>query len=171
MGNQENYPKADINVSYTFSSIMNITYSISSILGNFNSEIINGFYPKLISKRVNIIISELVNNVIDYMAINKSGIVLKMKVISDKVIIQVSNKVRYKQYLKVKKHIEEINKSKDIKYLFYETIKKRRSNGLKGGLGLIRLVSENKSSLNVNYNKNNSIMTITSKFNLKDNAI
>ena len=65
--------------------------------------------------------------------------------------IKVMNTAKRSQYRKVRDHIKMINSAGDLRTLLAETIRERRKDRLRGGLGLIRLAAENKFTLSVGY--------------------
>ena len=68
------------------------------------------------------------------------------------------NKAEKSQYEKVRKHIEKINSAPDLRQLLADTIRDRRKDRLKGGLGLIRLAAENKFTLSAHYDAEHLIV-------------
>lgn len=161
----------ELQFSYTINPVKNLQYSMSGLLGNFNAELVNQFYPPIIGKRLNIIISELVNNVYENKADECSKLFLSITIQGEEASIVVKNKVTPAQFESVRKHINTIKKSVNSLTLLSETMRARRCNNLKGGLGLIRLASENKALLSVRYDKSSSYMTLNSKLILKESII
>jgi hypothetical protein len=159
------FKDTNITFSIEFSPLENIKHNLSEKLGDFNAELLNFFYSRSISKKVNIIISELFNNIIENTADKSSKAVLDINVKEQNIQIKVKNKVTQDQYKKVKEHIDLINSNSNPSKFLYETIKLRRQHNLKGGLGLIRLVSEEKANLDTQYN--NSYLTIIANLSIK----
>ena len=60
----EELATTNINMRYELSPMKNIIGDLSGLLGNFSDEFIGAFYPKNISKKANIVITELVNNAV-----------------------------------------------------------------------------------------------------------
>ena len=58
---QQELATTNISMRYDLSPIRNIIGDLSGLLGNFSDELIGAFYPKTVSKKANIVISELVN--------------------------------------------------------------------------------------------------------------
>ena len=61
---QEELATTNINMRYDLSPVKNIIGDLSGLLGNFSDELIGAFYPKNVSKKANIVITELVNNAV-----------------------------------------------------------------------------------------------------------
>ena len=80
-----------------------------------------------------------------------SQMMLDLDVNQDRLIIRVKNAVTSDQFDKVRVQVDRINQAEDLKRLMRDTIRERRRLKEKGGLGLIRLVAENKSQLSVSY--------------------
>ncbi|MCK6514505.1 DUF6272 family protein [Myxococcota bacterium] len=143
--------KANISISYAFSPIQFILCDLSGLIGNFCQELLGAFYPRIVSKRANILISELVTNVLQNTVEPTSQMMLDLDVNQDRLIIRVKNAVTPDQFDKVRVQVDRINQAEDLKRLMRDTIRERRRLKEKGGLGLIRLVAENKSQLSVSY--------------------
>jgi hypothetical protein len=148
---QEELATTTISMRYDLSPIKNIIGDLSGLLGNFSDELIGAFYPKTVSKKANIVITELVNNAVDNSADGNSKVILEIMIDKDLLHIRVSNAAKRSQYKKVRDHIEMINSAEDLRKLLAETIRERRKDRLKGGLGLIRLAAENKFTLSAHY--------------------
>lgn len=141
----------NISMKYDLSPSKNIVCDISGLLGKFSSELISAFYPKNISKKVNIVITELFNNAVENNVDGNSKILLELKIDRNYLFVRVKNATKRLQYKKVKAHVKKINTAENLKKLLADTIHERRKDRLKGGLGLIRLVAENKFDLSVHY--------------------
>lgn len=155
-----------IALSYTISPVKNIICDLSGILGNFNAELIGAFYPRLVSKRANIVITELVNNVLENIALSESPITLEVSLDGAWMDIRVRNVATPEQYAHVKQRVDLINNTEDLRQVLKETIRQRRQDRLKGGIGLMRLVVENKFRLATDYNEAESILTVHSQLDL-----
>lgn len=156
--------KTNICVSYTISPFKNVICDLSGIIGNFIQELLGAFYPRQISKKANTVLTELINNVLENVTVGKSEIGVDLKINQENLTIRVRNYATKAQFQKVKEHIDKINSTANIKDLLKETIHSRKSEHLKGGLGLIRLVAENKFSISVDYNE--KYLTIESQIAL-----
>ncbi len=148
---QEELATTNINMRYDLSPMKNIIGDLSGLLGNFSDELIGAFYPKNVSKKANIVITELVNNAVANSADGDSKIILEIMINKDLLRIRVTNVAKRSQYRKVKDHINKINSTGDLIKLLAETIRERRKDRLRGGLGLIRLAAENKFTLSARY--------------------
>ena len=116
----------------------------------FCEELIGSFYPRLVSKRTNTVITELFNNAIENSTDPASTITLEVQINGAQLCIKMTNVARQEQFERVKRHVDRIN-STDLHRLMAETIRERRKLQLKGGLGLMRLALENKSRISVDY--------------------
>lgn len=138
-------------MNYSFAPLEFILCDLSGIIGNFCQELLGAFYPRVISKRANILVSELVNNVLQNTTDPRSRMDLGVWIDGQILKIRVRNAASPDQFAKVRAHVDMINSAEDLKKLMRETIRERRRLKEKGGLGLIRLVAENKSALRVDY--------------------
>lgn len=159
---EEDLAKTRISMRYDFSPIRNIIGDLSGLTGHFCEELIGSFYAKNISRKANIVVTELLNNAIKNNVDGDSNIVVEVEINEERLLIRVKNVVHKEQFEKVKAHVDMINSSKDKKKLLADTIRRRRKVRLKGGLGLIRLVAENKFRISVDYG--NPFLIVESQF-------
>ena len=148
---QEELAATNISMRYDLSPKRNIIGDLSGLLGNFSDELIGAFYQKNVSKKANIVITELVNNAVVNSTDGDSKVILEIMINKDLLRIKVTNTAKRLQYRKVRDHIKMINSTGDLRTLLAETIRERRKDRLRGGLGLIRLAAENKFTLSVGY--------------------
>ena len=148
---QEELATTNINMRYDLSPMKNIIGDLSGLLGNFSDELIGAFYPKNVSKKANIVITELVNNAVVNSPEVDSKISLEIMINKDLLRIRVASAAKRSQYRKVRDHVNMINCTGDLRKLLAETIRERRKDRLRGGLGLIRLAAENKFTLSARY--------------------
>jgi hypothetical protein len=151
MVTQRELATTNISMRYDLSPIRNIIGDLSGLLGNFSDELIGAFYPKTVSKKANIVITELVNNAVINSPDSDGKITLEIMINKDLLRISVINVAKPSQYEKVKDHIKMINSADDLRELLAATIRERRKDRLRGGLGLIRLAAENKFTLSAHY--------------------
>jgi hypothetical protein len=151
MVTQEELATTNISMRYDLSPIRNIIGDLSGLLGTFSDELIGAFYPKTVSKKANIVITELVNNAVVNSPDGDGRISLEIMINKDLLRISVTNSARRSQYKKVRDHIKVIKTAGDVKKLLADTIRERRKDRLRGGLGLIRLAAENKFTLSARY--------------------
>ncbi len=148
---EEDLRRTTISFSYTIYPVRNIISDLSALIGDFCEETIGSFYPRVVSKKANVVLTELVNNAIENSTDGRSKIGLRVDIDQSRLVIKVMNPVSREQYGKVRRHVDMINSTENIRKLLRDTILLRRKDRLKGGLGLIRLVAENKFSLLVKY--------------------
>ena len=148
---EEDLAKTNISMKYDISPIKNIIGDLSGLLGNSCEELIGSFYPKNVGKKANVVITELLNNAVANNIDGESKIALELKIDKDRLWVKVINVARKEQFEKVKSHLDKINSAEDLKKLLAETIRLRRKDRLRGGLGLIRLAAENKFSISVDF--------------------
>ena len=148
---QEELATTNISMRYDLSPMRNIIGDLSGLLGNFSDELIGAFYPKNVSKKANVVITELINNAVVNSTDGDSKITLEIMINKLVLRIRVTNAAKRSQYRKVREHIKMINSTGDLRKLLAETIRERRKDRLRGGLGLIRLAAENKFTLSARY--------------------
>jgi hypothetical protein len=158
--------KTNISFTYIISPVKNVICDLSAMIGNFCEDAVGSFYPTKVGKKANVVVTELLNNALENINDGNSKIGLKLTIDENRLIIRVINVVTVQQFESVRHQVEKINSSADIKKVLKERIHERRKDRLKGGLGLIRLVAENKFKLSVGYKKPYLIME--SQFSLGD---
>ncbi len=148
---------------YSISPQSNIIGDIGGLIAGFCEQLFSAFYPRLVSKRANTVITELFNNAIENNADPGSAIILDVQIDDSVLLIRMANAARPEQFEKVKRHVTLINTA-DVRRLMAETIRERRRLQLKGGIGLMRLALENKSTISVDYK--DPVLTVESKISL-----
>ena len=142
-----------ISMRYDLSPTKNIIGDMSGVIGEFCDEFIGAFYSRNVSKKANIVITELFDNAIENSEDGNGRITLELSIDGEHLRIRMMNNATRSQYRKVRDHVKEINSSANLKEMLADTIRKRREGRLKGGLGLIRLAAENKFQLSVRYRR------------------
>ena len=148
---EKDLTNTNISTRYELSPVRNFIGDLSGLLASFTDELIGAFFPRTISKKANIVITELVNNAVRNTADENSKIVLETGINRKLLVIRVTNVAGPEQYAAVWNRIERISTSEDPRKLLAQTIRERRKERLRGGLGLIRLAAENKFDLSAAY--------------------
>ena len=168
MANTTGNDNAEITVSYSIGPLKRVQYDMSGRLGNTIESMATEFYPHIIGKKINVLISELVNNVLENIADDTSKFTLDIGINETRLTVKVKNFVKKEDYEMVRAHVTKIRRSKNVAELMADTIRERREKKLKGGLGLIRLTAESKAVLSVSYAPSTSFMTITATFDMRE---
>ena len=71
---EEDLRRTTISFSYTIYPVRNIISDLSALIGDFCEETIGSFYPRVVSKKANVVLTELVNNAIENSADGRSKI-------------------------------------------------------------------------------------------------
>lgn len=137
--------------SLTLSPLSDVRGNLAATLGESLIGLLTMFFPPALCKKANVVVTELVQNVIDNVSDPDSGMRLDLRIDGETLYVCVTNKATAEQYATVKQRVEEIAASDDPKRLFADTLRARRVQRLRGGLGLIRLVSENRFRLSASY--------------------
>ena len=140
-----------LKVSFVVRPIENVVCDLSGILANYTEGLLRAFYPKIVAKRANILITELVNNVLENIMDPESEFAVDVSIDGAALVIKVNNRVAPERYEKVKNHVDKINDSGGPKRLLKQVVRERRRNRTVGGLGLIRVAAENKFRLSTSY--------------------
>lgn len=146
-----NHSQTSVGASISISPINHITSDVAGLLANFLDALLVRFYPRRICQKVNVVVTELVTNVIQHASERDGEVKLDLKIGSDGLVIKVSNRVTREEYETVKAVFDEIFAAEDPRDLFARTVRERRIDRQRGGLGLIRLTAENKFHLSTEH--------------------
>ncbi len=138
-----------------------VSGDLGGLVGEQTMQILGMFYPRNMAKKANVVITELVTNVFENIHDPKSTFDLELDAGPEGLVIAVRNQVGAEQYEKVKERIETIHTTPDLRALLASTIRERRAQRLKGGLGLMRLAQENKFDLAIAYEAGTMTVTAT----------
>ncbi len=148
---EEELARTSMTIAYSFAPLRNIVCDLSGIVANAVRELIEAFYPRLAGKRVDVLLTELIDNITQNVVDGDSRMFVDITVDEDELRVKTRNVVDPEQFEAVRQHVELINQSDDLPGLMRRTIKERRKKRLSGGLGFIRLVHENKFEIAVAY--------------------
>ena len=148
---EQDLSQTSICLNYELFPVKNVIGDLSGLLGTFLGDLVGSFYPRNIGKKSNIVVTELLNNAIHNMEDINSKIVVQFEIDKRHICIIVKNSAKIDQYEKVRDHVDMINSSENLNGLLARTIRARRSEKRRGGLGLIRLATENRFDLTVDY--------------------
>jgi hypothetical protein len=141
--------KTQLRSTLRLSPTASATGDLAGILGGHLLELMGMFYDRVVCRRANVAVTEFVTNALSN-AVDPAGeLRVDVSVDADALVVEVSNKVDDPGYAAVEARVRRINESEDVKALMRETINHRRARRLKGGLGLLRLTSENRFVLSV----------------------
>lgn len=156
---------ARIGMSFNVAPLGDVSGHLPRLLGESILELLGMFYPTIVGKKANVVVTELVQNVIENIVDPRSELHLELHVDGDALIVRVSNKATPEQYEGVRARVDALSGEADAKQLLRTTLRTRRADRLKGGLGLMRLVSENRFRLAVTYER--ELLTMQAAFPLR----
>jgi hypothetical protein len=140
-----------VGLSLSLAPLGDVRGNLAATLGESLGGVLAMFYPSTLCKKANIVVTELVQNVIENVQDPASEMRLDVQIDSDTLQVEVTNKATAEQFAAVKDRVEKLSAADDPKRLFAETLRARRMQRLRGGLGLLRLVSENRFRLSARY--------------------
>ncbi len=158
-------PSTRVGVSLRVAPLGDIRGNLATLLGESLPALLAMFYPPLIVKKANVAVTELIQNVLENVVDPTSELSLEMRVDGDALAVQVRNKATPDQYEAVRARVDALAQAADPKRLLGETLRARRADQLKGGLGLLRLVSENRFQLEASYEQEH--LTVYAAFPLR----
>ncbi len=150
----------DISLSCHIGPLKNVVGDIGGIISRYSCELVGAFYPALVSRKVEVVLTELVDNVLKNYVDGDSGITVEMRIDTHDLTVRVSSVATREQFSKVKSIIDTMSDTQSVKGLLRKTIHQRRKERSRGGLGLLRLVAENRFDLNVTFDE--SVLAVES---------
>jgi hypothetical protein len=154
-----------IGMTFHVAPLGEISGNLPRLLGESMLELLGMFYPSIVGKKANVVVTELVQNVLENVVDPHSELHLELSVDGDALVVRVRNKATPEQYEGVRARVDALSGAIDAKKLFTTTLRARRADRLKGGLGLMRLVSENRFRLAVSYER--ELLTMQAAFPLR----
>lgn len=157
-------PPSRVSASFVFGPLGGVNGNLAAVLAESLGLLLGLFYPPVLCKKANIVVTELVQNVMENVRFPESDVRVALEVDPGRVVVRVSNRVTPEQEAAVRGRLAELSSAEAAKKLFTETIRARRAQRLKGGIGLMRLVSENKFQLEQDYDGQE--LTVCARFEL-----
>jgi hypothetical protein len=157
-----------IGATFTIRPVGHIVGDVAGLFGESLQTLLGMFYPSPVCKKANVVITEFVQNVVENVSDGASGMQLDVRIDEHTLTVSCTNKVTAAQADAVRSRIDLINSTPDVRRLLAQTIRARRVDRLKGGLGLMRLVSENKFRLSADYS--DDLLTVRAEFRMKGAA-
>jgi hypothetical protein len=158
-------PSTRVGVSLRVAPLGDIRGNLATLLGESLPTLLAMFYPTIIVKKANVAVTELIQNVLENIVDPASELLLELRVDGDALDILVRNKATLDQYAAVRARVDAVAQAADPKRLLGDTLRARRADQLKGGLGLLRLVSENRFKLEASYEQEH--LTVHAAFPLR----
>lgn len=143
-----------MSISYRFEPVRNIICDLSGLIGRGVRDLVDAFYPRVAGQRVEVLIAELVDNMLQNITDPSTAISMTMAVEGGHLHLRTRNTTSRESFEQVRAHVDRINAARDsgtLKELMRTTIIERRRRQLTGGLGFIRLVHESRFDLAVSY--------------------
>jgi hypothetical protein len=150
---------------FTFAPLGAVAGNLAAVLAESMGTLLALFYPPVLCRKANIVVTELVQNVMENVAFPESDVKVGIVLDGDRLRVKVTNRVTREQEAAVSKRLAELGSVADAKKLFADTIRARRQQRLKGGIGLMRLVAENRFRLSSEYD--GSHLTVSAEFDLR----
>ncbi|HQY60861.1 MAG: ATP-binding protein [Myxococcales bacterium] len=146
----------------TVGPLDHVTGDLAGLVGEHALQLLGMFYPRNVARKANVVVTELVTNVFENIYDPKSSFDLELDAGPTGLVIGVRNQVTPEQYAKVKARVDLIRDTPDLRAMVANTIRERRKERLKGGLGLMRLAQENKFDIGIAYQ--DGAMTVTATY-------
>lgn len=141
----------ELAMSCRIAPLKNVVGDIGGIISGYGSELVSAFYPPLVSRKVEVALNELIQNVLSNFIDGDSGITIDMRIVDQNLTVRVSSVATLEQFLTVKSVVESLKSAANPKELLKTTIRERRKDRQQGGVGLLRLVAENRFDLDAKF--------------------
>lgn len=148
----------ELSLQWRITHLGNVMGDLSSLVAKPAAELVGAFYPPRLAKRVNSVITELVNNAVENAPHAEASVAVELHLDAQRLQVTVSNDCTPEQFRVVKAHLERIHSASSALDLLRQTLAERRRTKLSGGIGLIRLVAENKFHLDISYDS--TVLTV-----------
>jgi Family of unknown function (DUF6272) len=162
---REQLERTRIGAMFTIRPVGNIVGDVAGLFAESLQTLLGMFYPPGVCKKANVVVTELVQNVVENIADRESGMQVELGIDGDTLSVVCSNKATAEQAENVRKRLSQLSDPKEARRLLAETIRARRPERLKGGLGFMRLVSENKFKLSTQYE--GGLLTVRAEYSMK----
>lgn len=146
--------KTSMSMSFRFEPLRNIVCDLSGLIARSVRQVIDAFYPRVAGRRVEVLLNELIDNILQNIEDDGSAMFVDLEVEDGQLHVQTRNRVTPDQFEQVQQHVSNIRASAaagELRTLMRQTIKERRRQRRTGGLGFMRLVHEAKFDIDVVY--------------------
>jgi hypothetical protein len=127
------------------------------LTSNYWEEILKIRYSISLSKKVNVILNELLNNAIKYTDNKENDIEIYLDADEQKVEISVANSAELEKIKKFKELVSKLKNKEELKFL----LKEKTENKDIDGFGLIKLIMQNFCNLDLEINENYVVVKAT----------
>jgi hypothetical protein len=165
MSESHSEPKSEITAEICVRPVCNILGDISGLIADWAMSVLAMFYSSPVGKKANVALSELITNVLENISSPGGLLQVRLHIDGERLMIAVTNDTPKSQADNVRQRIEELNATANPRKLFADTIRARRGQQLKGGIGLMRLVVENKFKLSTDYD--GELLTVRAEYQLE----
>lgn len=153
-----------ITMSYELEPAGHIVGDLNGLVAEFCERFVGAFYPRTVSRKANVVITELFTNAVNHNADPASRISFGLSLDGDELSVSVSNAASEESIQLVRTTIDRVAAADDPRGVLARTIRDRRDEGQPGGLGLIRLMVENRFRLHASAKEN--VLTVQASFPL-----
>ena len=153
-----------IAMSYELEPTRNVVGDLSGLVGEFCEHFVAAFYPRGVSRKANVVVTELFTNAVMHESSGDSTIRVDLTLEDGQMAVRVKNAATPEQCRLVRSRVRTLNDASNPRQILADTIRHRHSHRLQGGLGLMRLVAENKFSLSAKCR--NGILTVQARIDL-----
>lgn len=143
--------KTAVRASFEITPIDHIVGDVAGILGEHMLVLMGMFYPRTVCRKANVVITELVQNVLENVSDPQGKLACDVEVDASMLRVRVANRVQAEQWQRVEQRVNEIRNTKDLRALVATTLRERRKAQQRGGLGLMRLAHENKFAIDASF--------------------
>ena len=158
-------PRANVSFAIDVGPLAAVVGDLPTVVAEFSLSLVALFYPMTLAKKANVVVTELVQNIVENVGAPDSSGAIRLAIDGAELVISVSNAASEEAFAKVRAKIDALGTPAEAKKLLAATIRERRPQRLKGGLGLIRLVAENRFTLSCSHQDGR--LTVTARYPLE----
>lgn len=162
---EANLPRANVSFAIEISPLATVVGDLPTVVAEFSLSLVALFYPMTLANKANVVVTELVQNIVENVAQPDSSGSIKLAIDGKDLLISVTNSASEEAAAKVRAKIAALGTPAEAKKLLAQTIRERRPQRLKGGLGLIRLVAENRFTLSSDFQDGR--LTVSARYPLE----
>jgi hypothetical protein len=160
-----NAPRANVSFVVDVGPLSSVVGDLPTVVAEFSLALVGLFYPSTLAKKANVVVTELVQNIVENVLDPASHGRVSLAIDGKDLVIAVTNAATDEAAAKVRAKIDSLGTPAEAKKLLAQTIRERRPQRLKGGLGLIRLVAENRFTLSCAHSDGR--LTVTARYPLE----
>jgi sigma-B regulation protein RsbU (phosphoserine phosphatase) len=141
----------EMSLEYTLEPVGAVDCDLSGLLAQGTEALLGVFYPPIVARRAHVAMTELVDNVTQNISDPECRMTVRLTLRGETLRVRTSNAATIEQTERVRAVLARLGAADEPLEVLRDTLRERRRMRLKGGLGLLRLVAENKFRLSASH--------------------